>query len=178
MIQSEWGTLSAPNAGFGSLSSCRVSCRSPGKLRRQGWRPAELRKSGKRASPPDTVESKHPTIRKSTDARRLPAEDPLSSGGQSFCQASVKAVKADKSNEFSCYSAARESRSRRRHQVYPPPGSTVPKLPNAVLPWSPTLKLNASEVKSKADWLVKYLARTCNEAGHADLIIMPDQSRR
>jgi len=54
----------------------------------------------------------------------------------------------------------------------------VPKLPNAVLPWSPTLKLNASEVKSKADWLVKYLARTCNEAGHADLIIMPDQSRR
>ena len=54
----------------------------------------------------------------------------------------------------------------------------MPKLPNAVLPWSPTLKLNASEVKSKADWLVKYLARTCNEAGHADLIIMPDQSRR
>jgi len=39
---------------------------------------------------------------------------------------------------------------------------------------SPTLKLNASEVKSKLDWLIKYLARTCNETGHANLIIMPD----
>ena len=40
--------------------------------------------------------------------------------------------------------------------------------------WSPTLKLSASEVKAKVDWLVKYLTRTCNETGHANLIIMPD----
>src|SRR2546425_5766898 len=44
--------------------------------------------------------------------------------------------------------------------------------------WSPTLKLNASEVKAQADWLVKYLTRTCNKRGHADLIIMPNQPRR
>jgi len=44
--------------------------------------------------------------------------------------------------------------------------------------WSPTLNLNASQVKAQADWLGKYLTRTCNDSGHPDLIIMPDQSRR
>jgi len=42
--------------------------------------------------------------------------------------------------------------------------------------WASTLKLSASEVRAKADWLLKYLTRTCNKKGHADLIIMPDQS--
>ena len=51
-----------------------------------------------------------------------------------------------------------------------------PSCQTAFYLWSPTLKLNASEVKAKADWLVKYLARTCNETGHANLIIMPDPS--
>jgi hypothetical protein len=31
--------------------------------------------------------------------------------------------------------------------------------------WSPTLNLNASQVKAQADWLVKYLTRTCNKGG-------------
>ena len=44
--------------------------------------------------------------------------------------------------------------------------------------WSPTLTLKASEVKAQADWLVKYLTRTCNKKGHPDLIIMSDPSRR
>jgi hypothetical protein len=29
--------------------------------------------------------------------------------------------------------------------------------------WSPTLNFNASQVKARADWLGKYLTRTCND---------------
>ena len=105
---------------------------------------------------------------------RLPADRSPILPRAPFCQASVKAVKADKAVNFLAIAphvkveAAGGIKYTRLQEVQCPSCQTPFYL------WSPTLKLNASEVKAKADWLVKYLARTCNETGHANLIIMPD----
>src|SRR5205814_9873115 len=92
-----------------------------------------------------------------------------------FCRAQrVKAGNADKAMNFLAIAP--------HERVEAVVGSKYTRLQEVQCPscqapfylWSPTLNLNASEVKSKVDWLVTYLARTCNETGQANLIIMPD----